>query len=114
MKRNDVRKNIEPQVANEVSCEHVIAVAELARKCLNEEGKHRPTMKQVAAELETLSKFETPPSGVHNQHSHEKMPNVFIDEPRDLYSVPINSYTSDDSSQYSNVESEFSLINRMQ
>ncbi|KAI3958890.1 hypothetical protein MKX01_023566 [Papaver californicum] len=101
MERNDVFKLIEPRVANEASREHVIAVAELARKCLYTKGEYRPTMKQVAAELESLNKSETQPSGAHNQQNHEKKSKAFIDEPTDLYSVPISSYTSGDSGQYS-------------
>ncbi|XP_026411196.1 putative wall-associated receptor kinase-like 16 [Papaver somniferum] len=101
MERNDLFEIIEPQVANEGSREHIVAVAVLAKRCLKMTGEERPSMKQVAAELESLSKLVTQPSEVYNRHRHEKKPNMFIDEPTDLYSVPISSETSGDSGQYS-------------
>ncbi|RZC44402.1 hypothetical protein C5167_037354 [Papaver somniferum] len=101
MERIDIFKLVEPRVANEGSREHVIAVAELARRCLYTEGEYRPTMKQVAAELESLSKQETRPSGAHIQQSPKNKSTAFIDEPTDLYSVPISSYSSGDSGLYS-------------
>ncbi|RZC44398.1 hypothetical protein C5167_037353 [Papaver somniferum] len=106
MERNDVFKLIQPQVANEGRREHVIAVAELARRCLSMEGGGRPTMKQVAAELESLSKSEIQLSGVNYQPSQELKPKVFNDEPTDLYYVPINSYTTGDSGQCSSMEKD--------
>ncbi|KAI3953307.1 hypothetical protein MKX01_042302 [Papaver californicum] len=100
MERNDVFKLIEPRVANEGSREHIIAVTELAGRCLYTKGEYRPTMKQVAAELENLNKSERQPSGAQNQQNHEeKKFKAFIDEPTDLYSVPISSYISGDSGQ---------------
>ncbi|KAI3953302.1 hypothetical protein MKX01_042297 [Papaver californicum] len=96
MEINDSFKLIQPRVANEGNREHVIAVAELAKRCLNTMGGERPTMKQVAEELESLSKLETYPSGLHNQQKHEMKSNVFVDDPTDLYSVPISFYTSSD------------------
>ncbi|KAI3861090.1 hypothetical protein MKX03_021928 [Papaver bracteatum] len=101
MERNDLFEIIETGVANEGSREHIVAVAVLAKRCLKMTGEERPSMKQVAAELENLSKLVTQPSGAHNQNMHEKKPDVFIDEPTDLYSVPISSETSGDSGQYS-------------
>ncbi|KAI3847853.1 hypothetical protein MKX03_004081 [Papaver bracteatum] len=59
MEENDVFKVIDPHVVNIGKWEHIIAVAELARRCLNMKGRDRPTMKQVAAELENLSKLDS-------------------------------------------------------
>ncbi|KAI3953306.1 hypothetical protein MKX01_042301 [Papaver californicum] len=102
MERNDVFKLIEPRVANEASREHIIVVSELAGRCLYTKGEYRPTMKQVSTELENLNKSERQPSGAQNQQSHDKKKSTaFTDEPTDLYSVPISSYTSGDSGQYS-------------
>ncbi|RZC66297.1 hypothetical protein C5167_009988 [Papaver somniferum] len=106
MERNDVFKLIEPQVENEGSREHIIAVAELARRCLNMEGGRRPTMKQVVAELESLRKSKTRQSGVYDQQSNEQKSKIFNDEPTDLYSVPISSFTSGDSGQHTSMEKD--------
>ncbi|KAI3953299.1 hypothetical protein MKX01_042294 [Papaver californicum] len=110
MGKNDVFKLIEPRVANEGNREQVIAVAELAKRCLNKKGGERPTMKQVSAELESLSKLQThDPSRVHNnQLNHQQKSDILIDDSTDLYSVPISSYTSGDSVQYSTNEDSLS------
>ncbi|KAI3953303.1 hypothetical protein MKX01_042298 [Papaver californicum] len=113
IERNDVFKLIQPQVANEGNREHVIAVMELAKRCLTTTGEERPTMKQVAAELESLSKLERDPFGLHNPQIHEKKPNIFIHEPTDLYPVPINSYTSGDSGLYSGNKDLFPSTNML-
>ncbi|KAI3891746.1 hypothetical protein MKX03_020884 [Papaver bracteatum] len=88
MGRDDLFKIVEPQITNEGNGEQLIALAKLAKKCLNSKGRERPTMKEVAAELEMLSKIETNPSEVHNQQSHE----MSSDEPAEVYSVSISSY----------------------
>ncbi|KAI3861087.1 hypothetical protein MKX03_021925 [Papaver bracteatum] len=110
METNDAFKLIQAQVANEGNREHVIEVAELAKRCLNTMGGERPPMKQVAAVLESLSKSVIHPSGLRNQQKREKIPNLFVDEPTDLYSVPISSYTSGDSGLYS-TDDEFVSTN---
>ncbi|RZC44396.1 hypothetical protein C5167_037344 [Papaver somniferum] len=107
MERNDVFTLIQPRVANEGNHGPIIAVAELAKRCLNMKGGERPTMKEVAAELESLSKLESYPSGVHNQPIYEEEPNVIISEPIDLYSAPINSNISGDSGLYSTDQDMF-------
>ncbi|KAI3834385.1 hypothetical protein MKX03_018825 [Papaver bracteatum] len=95
MERNDLFRVIEPRIAaNEGNQEQVIAVAELAMRCLNLRGGERPTMKEVVAELERLSKIETLDSSeVHNQHK------ILLDERAYLDSGPIISYTSGESGQ---------------
>ncbi|KAI3958892.1 hypothetical protein MKX01_023568 [Papaver californicum] len=62
MERNHLFKVIEPRVANEGNREDIVAVALLAKWCLKMTGDDRPSMKEVAAELESLSKSVTPPS----------------------------------------------------
>ncbi|GMH25925.1 hypothetical protein Nepgr_027768 [Nepenthes gracilis] len=42
--------------------EDIVAVANLARQCLNLDGKRRPTMKEVAKELEAVGASYMPPS----------------------------------------------------
>ncbi|KAI3963621.1 hypothetical protein MKX01_002418 [Papaver californicum] len=54
---NDVLEVLEARVATEGKRKQVLAVAMLAKRCLNLRGEDRPSMKQVAAELESLSKF---------------------------------------------------------
>ncbi|KAK3002236.1 hypothetical protein RJ639_021299 [Escallonia herrerae] len=44
----------DPRVLKEGTKEELMAVANLARRCLNLSGKNRPTMKEVATELEGI------------------------------------------------------------
>ncbi|CAI9090568.1 OLC1v1025370C1 [Oldenlandia corymbosa var. corymbosa] len=45
---------LDPQVLDDGSEDEVVAVAKLAQRCLNLNGKLRPTMKEVAIELESI------------------------------------------------------------
>ena len=48
---------IEPQILEEAGMEQLFVVAQLARRCLNLKREERPTMKEVAMELEGLRRF---------------------------------------------------------
>ncbi|MBA0737825.1 hypothetical protein Gogos_020727, partial [Gossypium gossypioides] len=52
MKENSLLNIVDPLVMNDNAEEEIVAVAKLAKRCLNLNGKRRPTMKQVALELE--------------------------------------------------------------
>ena len=54
-KRIDV---LEKHIATEGNVEQLKEVANLARKCLSLKREDRPTMKEVAMELESLRKME--------------------------------------------------------
>ncbi|KAH6819534.1 hypothetical protein C2S51_003137 [Perilla frutescens var. frutescens] len=54
MKENSLDTILDPQVSQQVRNEEVIVVARLAQRCLNLKGRRRPTMKEVATELESL------------------------------------------------------------
>ncbi|EOY05056.1 Uncharacterized protein TCM_020158 [Theobroma cacao] len=45
---------LDPQVMDDGTQEKIIAVVKLAKRCLNLKGQKRPTMKQVAMELERI------------------------------------------------------------
>ncbi|KAF8396190.1 hypothetical protein HHK36_017803 [Tetracentron sinense] len=61
MKENRLFQILEDRVVNEGQREQLVAVAELTRRCLKVKGEERPTMKQVAAELDGLRKFQEHP-----------------------------------------------------
>ncbi|XP_017700089.2 wall-associated receptor kinase-like 1 [Phoenix dactylifera] len=48
---------VEPQIVKESGMEQLFVVAKLARRCLNLKGEERPSMKEVAMELERLRRF---------------------------------------------------------
>ncbi|PIA65108.1 hypothetical protein AQUCO_00100534v1 [Aquilegia coerulea] len=49
---------LEAGIMNEGKTQQLHAVAEIAKRCLNSKGEERPSMKEVAAELEGLRGFE--------------------------------------------------------
>ncbi|CAA3025535.1 Hypothetical predicted protein, partial [Olea europaea subsp. europaea] len=54
LKDNHLFKILDPRVLREGSLEQLHAVAELVKRCLKLNGRKRPTMKEVAMELERL------------------------------------------------------------
>ncbi|KAI3991384.1 hypothetical protein MKX01_039713 [Papaver californicum] len=97
MEEDNAFSHLDAKVASDGNLEEVFAVAEIARKCLNLNGEDRPTMKQIATELQVLQKSEA--SGSNHHPSHHNRTLKLPAEPTDLYSVPF-SYT-DESSQFS-------------
>ncbi|XP_059640732.1 wall-associated receptor kinase-like 10 [Cornus florida] len=54
MKENCLFDILDARVSKEVGKENIIRVANLAKRCLNLSGRKRPTMKEVATELEGI------------------------------------------------------------
>ncbi|KAI3894122.1 hypothetical protein MKX03_024798 [Papaver bracteatum] len=87
----NVLELIDAGVAKDGNLEQILAVVELARKCLQLKGEDRPSMQQIAADLQGLMRLEL--SG----RNHQPNPNVGMTnlspEPVDvdLYSVPFSS-----------------------
>ncbi|KAI3992446.1 hypothetical protein MKX01_022537 [Papaver californicum] len=59
MEGNNAFQLINAKVASDGQLEEVFAVAEIARKCLNVKGEDRPTMKEIAADLQVLRRLES-------------------------------------------------------
>ncbi|KAF8015430.1 hypothetical protein BT93_H1055 [Corymbia citriodora subsp. variegata] len=59
MKECRLAEILDPVVANEAKTEEVLAVAMLAMRCLRWNGRKRPTMREVATELEGLRKSQS-------------------------------------------------------
>ncbi|KAH6801420.1 hypothetical protein C2S52_001884 [Perilla frutescens var. hirtella] len=62
---NNVDMILDPQVLKQGGKEEVKAVVSLTRKCLYWQGKMRPTMKEVATELESLRLSQMPTTVTH-------------------------------------------------
>lgn len=104
VKENRLYKILEPRVLREGSLEQIHAVAELAKRCLKLVGEERPTMKEVAMELERLRKVSNHPwvqpdgheetmglmSEQSDLYSTATTVNSTIKQSSDLYSVSIN------------------------
>uniref|UniRef100_A0A2N9IK48 Protein kinase domain-containing protein n=1 Tax=Fagus sylvatica TaxID=28930 RepID=A0A2N9IK48_FAGSY len=62
MKENRLFEILDPRVVNEGNAEQLMEVAMLVKRCLRLKGEERPTMKEVAIELEGLKAIlEKPP-----------------------------------------------------
>ncbi|GJR32442.1 hypothetical protein Tco_1108674 [Tanacetum coccineum] len=60
---------IDAMVIKEGTRDELLAVANLAMRCLNFNGKNRPTMKEVAVELETIRTSHIPSAVQTNSES---------------------------------------------
>ncbi|GJS39282.1 wall-associated receptor kinase 2-like protein [Tanacetum coccineum] len=99
---NNLFQILDPRVVREGSLEQLEAIASLVKRCLNMNGYDRPTMKEVAMELERLRKFTKNPW--FNQHGNEDgLTRMSEGESSDLYSDSINPnvHSIESSSQYS-------------
>ncbi|KAM0028291.1 putative protein kinase RLK-Pelle-WAK family [Helianthus debilis subsp. tardiflorus] len=102
MKENRLFEIVEPRVLREGSLEQLQVVGDLVKRCLNLLGSDRPTMKEVAMELESLKKFKTHPWS--QQQTHEESRSLILQvEQSDLYEVPLvpnssNEWESDSGS----------------
>ncbi|KAK4478461.1 hypothetical protein RD792_013936 [Penstemon davidsonii] len=61
LKENRLFQIIEPRILREGSLEQLQGVGVLVKRCLNLRGEERPTMKEVANELEGLRKLSKHP-----------------------------------------------------
>ncbi|WOH11263.1 hypothetical protein DCAR_0830744 [Daucus carota subsp. sativus] len=71
MEENRVLDILDSRITNEDEKEEKIAFANIAYRCLNLNGRKRPTMKQVVAELESLSYTNGSPSAQQNYEEVE-------------------------------------------
>ncbi|KAI8011078.1 putative wall-associated receptor kinase-like 11 [Camellia lanceoleosa] len=69
MEENHLLEILDPRILKEGRREEMIAVAHLARRCLNLNGKKRPTMKDVLVELEGIRMSQGGPTA--HQHYEE-------------------------------------------
>ncbi|XP_010256487.1 PREDICTED: wall-associated receptor kinase 2-like [Nelumbo nucifera] len=67
-KGNNLFDILETRVVNEGEKEKLLTVAKIAKQCLKLNGKKRPTMKEVAASLEGLRRFEDHPQAQSTLH----------------------------------------------
>ncbi|KAF6174259.1 hypothetical protein GIB67_033791 [Kingdonia uniflora] len=89
LKANRLFQLVEPQVIDEGKSAQIMAYSDLAKRCLHMKGEERPTMKEAAAELEGLRRFEMHPRAL--QRNEENM--SLLSEPQDIYSIELSSYT---------------------
>ncbi|KAL3746940.1 hypothetical protein ACJRO7_015816 [Eucalyptus globulus] len=71
MEENRLFDIVDAQVLKEGKKEEIASVANLAKRCLNLNGRNRPTMKEVAMELEGMRKLPNPLGIQQNQEDQE-------------------------------------------
>ncbi|MFQ6668132.1 hypothetical protein Gotur_033897 [Gossypium turneri] len=54
MEENHLLDIVDAEIGKDGQKDEVVAVAQLAKRCLNLDGRYRPTMKEVTMELERL------------------------------------------------------------
>ncbi|PIA65115.1 hypothetical protein AQUCO_00100541v1 [Aquilegia coerulea] len=104
IKENQLHKVLEAGIVNEENKEQVYGVAELAKRCLKLDGEKRPSMKEVAAELEWYRGFQ----------KHSKIPENINEESltaledmhADLYAIPSDAYNTDGASALYSMEQQ--------
>ncbi|KAG4949010.1 hypothetical protein AAZV13_15G123800 [Glycine max] len=75
MEENRLFDIVDERVMKEAEKEHIVVVANLARRCLELNGKRRPTMKEVALELESIQKSKKQ-SAAQEQHEELELPGI--------------------------------------
>ncbi|KAD7477978.1 hypothetical protein E3N88_01114 [Mikania micrantha] len=89
MKENRLFEIVEPRLLREGTLEQLQAVGNLVKQCLSFIGDDRPTMREVAMELEGLRKFTTHPWVQQHTCNNETKSLVLEVEQSDLYDVPL-------------------------
>ena len=77
---------IDRRVTKEVEKENVIAVANLAYRCLELNGRNRPTMKEVTLELEGVRELNRKLIAQQN-HEEIEVPGIEEHQPWDGFST---------------------------
>lgn len=92
MRENRLFQILDARVLREGSLEQLQSVGELVKRCLKMHSEERPTMKEVAMELESARKFNKHPW--IQQEVEEETVGLMNEESSDLYSVSINTQHS--------------------
>ncbi|XP_024968145.1 wall-associated receptor kinase 2-like [Cynara cardunculus var. scolymus] len=94
LKENRLFQILEPRVVKEGTLEQLQEIAQLVKRCVNLTSQERPTMKEVAIQLEGLRKFTQHPwASQHDDEENASLLNTET-EPSDLYPVSISPYSS--------------------
>ncbi|CAH1433019.1 unnamed protein product [Lactuca virosa] len=94
LKENRLFQILDPRVVREGSLDQLQEIGELVKRCVKLTSDERPTMKEVATQLEGLRKFTQHPWA--NQERDEEITSLIYteNEQEDLYGVSINPYSS--------------------
>ncbi|KAL9672465.1 hypothetical protein QQ045_028716 [Rhodiola kirilowii] len=91
---------IDERVAREGSKDEVMALAILARRCLNLNGRQRPTMREVMFEIERLRMSHIPYNASKKFHHVQSISKINKKVEDDFTSTPFPDYTGSPSSEF--------------
>ncbi|PHT82097.1 hypothetical protein T459_15112 [Capsicum annuum] len=98
VKENRLFQILHHRVLKEGSLDKLNAINELVVKCLNTKGEERPTMREVANELEGFTKYNIRSWAHHDQENNQLQMEEMISEQNDLYTVRMHISTNFDTS----------------
>ncbi|KAL8197640.1 hypothetical protein R6Q57_024345 [Mikania cordata] len=94
LKENRLFQILEPRVVREGTIDQLQQIGELVKRCLNLTGDERPTMREVAIELEGLRKFTQHPwASRDGDEENANLINMEREE-MDLYEESMNPYST--------------------
>ncbi|KAK7829799.1 wall-associated receptor kinase-like 10 [Quercus suber] len=102
MEENNLFDIIDAQVMKDAKKEEIIAIANLAKMCLNLTGKKRPTMKEVAMQLEAVQTLRKAPNV---QQKYEEVEYVTIEMYEQWDAISTSAMSSADSGVVSSSDS---------
>ncbi|GMP41141.1 hypothetical protein CsSME_00011338 [Camellia sinensis var. sinensis] len=91
IEENCLLEILDPRILKEGRREEMIAVAHLAKKCLNLNGKKRPTMKDVAVELEGI-RMSQGSSTIHQHYEEVEYNSTDLTRALDVASTTTGSF----------------------
>jgi serine/threonine protein kinase len=94
VKEDHVLQTLDNHIINEGNIEELKEVANLVKRCLSVSGEDRPSMKEVAMELEGLRTMKKNPRG---------KPNLYTEETEYLLTEPAQSFSIDASTGCSSI-----------
>ncbi|WOL19257.1 wall-associated receptor kinase-like 16 [Canna indica] len=100
MKENRVSEVVDSQIKDETDTEFIQEISKLAEECLNVSGEKRPTMKEVAFELDKLRKLIKQHPWVPLNHEEIEI----------LLGEPSNDYGTGTTTHYKLETSELSIV----
>nr|XP_043636919.1 wall-associated receptor kinase 2-like [Erigeron canadensis] len=99
IEENRLFEIVEPRLLREGTIEQLEEIGNLVKRCLSSQGRDRPTMKEVAVELEGMKKLPHP--WLEQQTFEESRSLVLEVEQSDLYDVPLVSSATNEWETYS-------------
>ncbi|XP_012848338.1 PREDICTED: wall-associated receptor kinase-like 1 [Erythranthe guttata] len=100
---------LDARVLNEGRREEIAAIAELAKRCLHLNGRRRPTMKEVAVELEGIQMRKEGGSVIQQNQDDDDITELSHDI---FSSISTNMHTEYSLTPYSPDYDDRSLLNR--